>query len=159
MARLRFIADNPRGPRGGNHDVRTLFSSAHSAHRNVLEVKGKRVGRVLLVDLDELLIVEPGTDEDTFHADLDEQFAWHEARYLHHGGELERLRPALADRALKEPVFLTVHDLARLREVVSEWDLEEDRLRRGGGSTPAARGAFFVLRDLYRAGKLGGGRR
>lgn len=164
MARLRYIADNPRGPRGGNHDVRTLFSSAESASRNVLKLKGQPpAGKVLLVDLDELLVVKQSVwnvddlaeREANFHADFDAVFAWHEQRWQHHGAEVLRLRP-LADGLSREPAYLTTHDLARLREVVSEWDLEEDRLRRGGGATPAARGAFFVLRDLYREGKLGG---
>lgn len=156
MARLRYVADNPRGPRGGNHDARTLYASAHSAGRAVLVVKNEPVGRVLLVDLDELMPLK--FDDGNFHADRDAMFAWHESRWLHHGGEMMRLRPSLAESQLKEPNWLTTQDLARLREVVSEWDLEEDRLRRGGGATPAARGAFFVLRDLYREGKLGGRR-
>lgn len=189
MARLRYIADNPRGPRGGNHDARTLFSSADSARRSV--IKG---GQVLLVDLDGLPRVPAA--EETSAARMDEALSWHRARLQHHESEMARLLPVAeanhpdiviaqdaeqvgrsdeagvvrarsmlwegrhADLGVRgeSPAWLTPHDLDRLREVVSEWVLEEDRLRRGGGATPAARVAFFVMRDLYREGKLGGRR-
>lgn len=158
MARLRYIADNPRGPRGGNHDVRTLFSSFESASRNVFRHKDVKPGCVLLVDLDELLSVQcPAAHEEPgdINVAFDKLFAWHEARIQHHAAECTRIR-GCEGSGLPLLHVLTTHDLALLREVVSEWDLEEDRLRRGGGATPAASRAFFVLRELLRTGKLGG---
>lgn len=154
MTRLRFIVDRPRGPRGGNNDARHLYSTLDSAKTAAMpkkeQVWNNRIvsaarpeGAVLCVDLDELLPVG---------ADLDEQIAYHERRMLHHDSELMRLREAPGPAV----AYLTAEDMAELREVVSEWDAEEDRLRRGGGATPAARGAYFKLRDLWLAGKLGG---
>ncbi len=142
MSRLRYIADNPRGPRGGNRDVRSLFSSADAARRNTDRSRG---GRVLQVDLDLLLVC--GTD-------IDQLFQWHENQAQFHTSLMNTLKPGATGIA-PAATWLDSFDLAQIREVVSEWVLEEDRLRLGGGATPAARGAFFVMWDLYRAGKFG----
>lgn len=185
MTRLRYIADNPRGPRGGNHDIRTLFSSPESARRSVLVHKNGARGQVLIVDLDALFRVP--AKEESSAAVMDQTYSWHAARMQYHASEMARLRPIAESthpevliandaeqigraaeaglvraRSLlsdsSKPAWLTTTDLAELREVVSEWYLEEDRLRRGGGATPATARAFFVLRDLWRSGKLGGKR-
>lgn len=155
MTRLRFIVDRPRGKRGGHHDERHLYTSRSGAKRALGErterayqnrvIRAARpAGKLLVVDLDALL--PDGADVETL-------FSWHEAQSTHHAAEAMRLMPHVqrGDAA----AWLTTTDLDELREVVAEWDLEEDRLRRGGGATPAAARAFFLLRDLLRAGKLG----
>jgi hypothetical protein len=148
VTRLRFIADNPRGPRGGNHDVPTIFKSPDSARRNTLIVKGERVGRVLVADLDALLV--KGWDHDVV-------FQWHDRRMQFHASEMMRMRESESSGVVQAK-WLTTDDLMTIREVVSEWEIEEDRLRRGGGATPAAARAFFTLRELWREGKFGGRR-
>lgn len=139
MARLRYIADNIRGPRGGHNDVRTLFSAEWSAKRNLDDG-----GRVLQVDLDDLLIID---------ANADATFQWHDARAIYHATEMLRMREA-GGGSLPVAQWLTSVDIATLADAAAEWDYEEDKLRRGGGDTPAARRVHFLLRDLLRAGKL-----
>lgn len=158
MTRLRFIVDRPRGKRGGHNDERHLYKSLSSAKTGSSAKKGveyngrvfrpdRAAGRILTVDLDDLPIVD---------ASIEESFAFHERAALRHTSEMYRLRPHAEGTATA--AYMTPEDMAHLRQVVSEWDDEEDRLRRGGGATPAAAGAFFLLRDLWRAGKLGGPR-
>ncbi len=155
MSRLRFIVDRPRGPRGGNNDSRSLYKDLSAAKLGVEERPArewagqiiraaKPAGRILVVDLDAIL---------PFDATPDEHVQWHESQMLHHNAELMRLRECVD---VPEAKYLTSTDLALIREAVSEWYLEEDRLRRRGGATPAAAGAFFLLRDLWREGKFGG---
>lgn len=52
--RLRWVVDNPRGPKGGNNDVTTIFRSIASARRNVKRGEEGALGRVLELDLDDL---------------------------------------------------------------------------------------------------------
>lgn len=153
MTRLRYIADRPRGPRGGNNDARHLFTWVESASREAGIAKpitfvqrqkqsaGVGIGVVRLVDLDELLIVRP---EPSPH----DMFEWHENRAFHHEGEMLRLQP---EHVRATASLLSTADIASLREVIDEWELE--RLTRK--KTPAEHRAFFVLRDLRRARKLG----
>lgn len=153
MTRLRFIVDRPRGKLGGHNDERYLFKSLDSAKlscasKKALEYNGRSIrparleGRVLTVDVDTLLPVD---------ASIEDQLGHHEHRMLHHTTELQRL----GNFAVGGAAVLTTTDMALIREAVSEWYVEEDRLRRGGGATPAAAGAFFLLRDFWHAGKLG----
>jgi hypothetical protein len=53
MTRLRYVVDNPRGPKGGNNDVPTIFKSAESARRSIKRGVHGTKGRVIKFDLDD----------------------------------------------------------------------------------------------------------
>lgn len=153
MPRLRFVADFPRGPRGGHNDNPTLFRSLDSATRSTgarpalvyndrIHRRERPEGVVLCVDIDEI----PPVD-----ASIEDQLGHHEHRMLHHTTELQRL----GNFAVGNAAVLTTTDMAGIREAVAEWDREEDRRRRAGGEHGPAAAAFFLMRDLWRAGKLG----
>lgn len=146
MSRLRYIVDRPRGPRGGNNVVRHMYAWVESAKRALSTgtrgvQKSEPKGRVLQLDLDDLYIVG---------SDFDETFQWHDRRALHHTTEAMRMR-GVEQSGTPQAEWLTTADIAELREAASEWELEVNRARK----TPASHRAFFVLRDLLRAGKLG----
>lgn len=146
MSRLRYIVDMPRGPRGGNNDVRHMYTWVESAKRALRSgTRGIQMpepkGHVLQLDLDDLYVVG---------SDFDATFQWHDRRALHHTTEAMRMREA-EERGGKPSTWLTTADIAMLRECADEWELENARARK----TPAMLRAFFTLRDLRRDGKLG----
>lgn len=159
MARLRYIVDRPRGPRGGHNDTGPYYtlSSAKLAAASRDEVIGyqgalvrpaKVKGTILVVDIDEMLPVD---------ADSDREFAWHESRMQYHAGEAQRLKPGIELRTAEQ--FLTREDLARLRQRIEE-HFAAIKGERRSWRTKAARHSQIALEEMLKAllasGKLGG---
>jgi hypothetical protein len=152
VTRLRYIVDRPRGPRGGNNESPALYRSLGAAKGNATpgparfrSDRGRVAGRVLQLDLDEMLPID---------ADVDEQFQWHERQMLHHNAEMLRLRPLAESRPASH---LATAEMTQLREAVAEWCEENERPKtpRGKERPWPTRKLFFLLRDLWREGKLG----
>lgn len=141
MTRLRYVADQARGPRGGHRNHRQLCMSVQTARRYV---EGCPQARVLVVDLDTLLPAD---------ASQDELFQYHEAAMLHHTAEVLRLRPDAT-----EPVAaaLRTEEIATLRQAAEEWVAWKEK----HPDKPLAPGnretlhLFHVLRDMLREGRL-----
>lgn len=69
MTRIRYAVDNPRGPRGGENDVRTMFSNTATAKRNVRRGAAETMGVILEIDLDDLAVVGASPCEQQQHAE------------------------------------------------------------------------------------------
>lgn len=145
MTRLRYIADNPPGPRGGNRAALQLFMSEHTAKRHAETVEAfynaPATGRVKVIDLDDLLPVD---------ATAEEALQFHESRAVFHTGEMLRTRP---DDVQRDPNYLSTADIAKLRHAAEQWLTDWDK-RGAERRRPADHGLQQVLRELLDGGKL-----
>lgn len=156
MTRLRYLADRPRGPKGGHNDVRHVYSDREGAKRAAMprsefRSRGRIVraaigaGRVYVVDLDCLLPID---------ATPDELFQWHEAQMQFHLAEVMRLRGDQHANA-PPPSVMTTEDIARLREVAEQFVSSFPRMKRTRAIERVDYAVLYVLKYLLEQGKLG----